>query len=74
MKDKSFTIRTYGRLELASYYYPNVSPTSAWRHLRKDIRLYKGLLERLHQIGYDIHCRSFTPAQVKAIVDCIGEP
>lgn len=32
------------------------------------------LSERLGALGYDGHTRSFTPAQVRLIVEALGEP
>lgn len=67
-------IREYGRMELAQEYSPDIQPESAWRKLRKWINLNRELSERLQALGYDGSSRSFTPAQVKAIVELIGEP
>lgn len=67
-------IREYGRMELAQIYSPDIQPESAWRKLRKWITINRQLSERLQSLGYDGSSRSFTPAQVKAIVELIGEP
>jgi hypothetical protein len=71
---EEFRIREYGRMELAQLYCPGIAPESAWRKLKSWIALSPGLAERLRTLGYDGHTRSFTPAQVKEIVDIIGEP
>lgn len=69
-----FTVREYGRMELAQLYCPGIAPESAWKKLRRWIALHPGLPERLAALGYDGHTRSFTPAQVQAIIDAIGRP
>lgn len=70
----AFRIHAYGRMELSMLYSPHVSPETAWRRLKRSIHRYPGLLDALRAIGYTPKCRSFTSAQVKKIVECIGEP
>ena len=67
-------IREYGRTELAQVYSPDITPEAAWRKLRNWIALFPGLTDRLSDVGYTPQCRSFTPVQVKIIVESIGEP
>lgn len=74
MDNGTFKLREYGRMELAQAYCPDIAPESAWKKLRSWIELSPGLAERLRALGYDGHTRSFTPAQVRLIVDAIGEP
>ena len=69
-----FRIQEYGRTELAQLYCPDIAPESAWKKLKSWIALHPGLPERLQSLGYNGHTRSFTPAQVEAIVHDIGEP
>ena len=69
-----FQIREYGRAELAQAYSPNIAPMSAWKRLKTWIGRFPGLEERLRQVGYDGNQRNFTPQQVQAIVDALGEP
>lgn len=69
-----FRIKSYGRTELALLYCPTVTPDSAYRKLRAWIKLYPHLSERLEQLGSNPRCRSYTPAQVRAIVEALGEP
>lgn len=71
---QSFTLREYGRSELASCYSPGISPLSAWKKLKSWISHSPGLDDRLAQAGYDRRQRTFTPRQVSLIVDAIGEP
>lgn len=74
MNNKNFKVREYGRMELAQLYCPDIAPESAWKKLKKWIDLNPGLADRLRAVGYDSHTRSFTPAQVRLIVEAIGEP
>ena len=75
MKNKNiFTVKEYGRTELAVYYCPCISPESAWRKLRRWMKLCPGLPEKLAASGYDGRQRSFTPAQVSIIIEALGEP
>lgn len=69
-----FRIKAYGRTELALLYNDRVAPETAWRKLRSWIRKFPGLLEKLTALGYHRNQRSFTPAEVRAIVDALGEP
>ena len=69
-----FRIKEYGRTELASLYCPGISPHSAWGKLRRWLSLVPGLTARLAAAGYDGRQRSLTPAQVRLIVEALGEP
>lgn len=71
---KTFCIRKYGRTELAQLYCPDITPAAAWRNMRQWIRCFPGLEESLAEHGYTRRCRSFTPAQVRLIVEALGEP
>ena len=74
MKNDTFHIRSYGRAELAQAYSPDLSPMAAWRRLCQWIDRYPGLADRLRTLGYRTGQRSWTPAQVEAIVGALGEP
>lgn len=69
-----FKIREYGRMELAGMYCHSILPESAWKKFKRWMVLYPGLMEQLTAIGYTDHSRSFTPAQVRLIVEALGEP
>lgn len=69
-----FSLRAYGRTELAQAYCPQLSPGAAWQKLSMWINLYPGLPERLKAIGYSPRQRVFTPRQVAMIVEALGEP
>ena len=73
MENKS-TIRTYGRTELAQLYSPYITPDAAWRRLRRWIAFNKSLTKKLAASGYIPTQRVFTPAQVKLIMDELGDP
>lgn len=74
MTNEPFRTREYGRTELAQAYCPDIAPESAWKKFRRWMRLFPGLEERLAAIGYTPRSRSFTPAQVRMIVEALGEP
>ena len=61
-------------MELAQMYCHTVLPESAWRKFKRWMQLYPGLMQRLTAIGYTDHSSSFTPAQVRLIVEALGEP
>ena len=73
-KQGDFTIRAYGRTELAEMYLPHLSPNRAWRKLQDWIGVAQGLEQRLAQLGYRKSQRMWTPRQVRAIVEALGEP
>lgn len=64
-----FTIRSYGRTELAQLYAPHLQPFSAYRKLMSWIRLNPTLRPLANQKQ-----RCFTPAQVAKIIEVLGEP
>ena len=67
-------IRTYGKGELAQLYCPNITTAAARKKLMQWINLYPNLMDALHQAGFSDAIRSFTPAQVRLIVEALGEP
>ena len=69
-----FKIRTYGRMELAQLYNPGMTGYSAYRKLMQWIAHSPRLAARLEELGYDPHRRTFTPLEVRAIVEMLGEP
>ena len=69
-----FKIRAYGRMELAQLYSPELTDIAAYRKMKKWISLCPGLLQRLYDLGYESKRRSFTPLEVRVIVDALGEP
>ena len=67
-------IRSYGRTELAQLYNPCLTPKAAYRKLVGWIDHYPGLAVRLAELGKLPGSRSYTPAQVREIVEALGEP
>lgn len=72
--DQNFQIRSYGKSELASIYLPGITPDSACKTLRRWIDKYPGLSENLIATGLSATDRRYTPAQVRLIVEALGEP
>lgn len=73
MNKDCFIIRAYGRSELAQLYLPNILKQSAWRVFKKWLMKFPGLWARLEEMGAWSR-RIFTPAEVRLIVEAIGEP
>lgn len=71
---EQFEIRSYGIGELASCYNPHISVGAARRKLMTWIHLQPALVQALADTGFSSKVRSFTPGQVRLIVDAIGEP
>ena len=61
----------FGRL--ANLYYPNVSAKMASRLFRNELRLTRGLLQALLEVGYNEKQRVLTPRQVRIIESFLGE-
>ena len=70
-KQTDFRFRSYGRTELALLYNPCLTPKAAYRKLVGWIDHYPGLAVRLAELPGS---RSYTPAQVREIVEALGEP
>lgn len=72
--ERTFKIRSYGRMELALAYCPTLCGMAAYRKLESWIDRYPGLRQQLRDVGYSARRRSYTPVEVKLIVEAIGEP
>ena len=70
----NFIIRAYSKKELALMYFPDSSPRTAVSHLMSWIRRCTQLWQQLQATGYETTCKTFTPRQVRAIVEQLGEP
>ena len=70
----TFQIRSYGIGELARCYAPNITAGATRRKLMYWISLQPALVDALHASGFSQKVRSFTPAQVRLIVEALGEP
>ena len=62
------------KLDLATAYFPTVSPRSALRLLRRELRHNQALWDELSRAGYHPTQQRFTPLQVCIIYRYIGEP
>ena len=69
-----FIIRAYTKKELALLYFPDSLPRTAVNHLMAWIHQSKHLWAELQSTGYQPTSKAFTPRQVKAIVEQLGEP
>ena len=74
MNMEEFIIRTYTKKELALMYFPKSNPRTAVNHLMAWIHQCDPLWEELLAMGYHKLSKAFTPKQVKAIIDYLGEP
>lgn len=72
--EENFKIRTYSFGELAKLYFPNVANKSATKQLRIWLNINTKLSQRLLDSGYITKQRIITPAQVKIIIEELGEP
>lgn len=72
--EKKFKVRSYGKSELAALYLPDISPKSAADTMKKWIEKAPGLTESLAATGVKPMDKKYTPAQVRLIVEALGEP
>lgn len=71
---ENFTIRAYTKKELALLYFPDSTPGTAVKHLMVTIRRNDMLWDELQAMGYYNRRKTFTPREVRAIVDWLGAP
>lgn len=69
MKSERFEIRAYGKSELARLYAPELTEGGARTRLRKWLSVNPRLRHLLKVKGY-----TYTPRQVRRIVEEVGEP
>lgn len=70
----TFIIKAYTKKELALMYFPDSMPRTAVSHLMAWITRCPQLMTQLQASGYQTLNKGFTPRQVKAIVEHLGEP
>ena len=70
----NFAIRAYTKKELALLYFPGSTPGTAVKHLMVTIRRNDMLWDELQAMGYYNRRKTFTPREVRAIVDRLGAP
>lgn len=63
------SLRSFGRMELAQLYFPNILPRSAWQK-------FKSLLEEDPALQHllSLRRRSFLPSEVNIIYQRLGCP
>nr|WP_287573856.1 DUF4248 domain-containing protein [Prevotella sp.] len=71
---EDFIIRSYTKKELALMYFPQSNPRTAVNHLMVWIHRCTPLWDELLQTGYKTTSKEFTPKQVRAIIEQLGEP
>ena len=72
--EEEFKIRAYTKVELACLYNPNMAISGALRTLARWISGSTHLTEELSLLEYNHRNRIYTPRQVRAIVEHLGEP
>ena len=73
--ETTFTIRPYGKTELAlAYTHGVMSPRSSLNWFNREIAQYPGLLDRLKELGYRPYQNTITIAQLRTIILFIGTP
>ncbi|KAA6341933.1 hypothetical protein EZS27_010289 [termite gut metagenome] len=70
----NFRIQAYSKGKLASKYFSDKQPKMAGRLFKKCVDESPGLMERLIATGFKPSNRIYTPAQVRLIVEALGEP
>ncbi len=73
-KSTDFEIRAYSKKELALCYFPDLDTKSAGKRLMRWITRNEELYSKLKKTGYNETFRSFSPRQVKLIVEILGDP
>lgn len=71
---QDFKLRPYTKKEFALMYFPESIPSTAVKHLMAWIRRCTPLWDALQAMGYQKLSKSFTPRQVKLIIEYLGEP
>lgn len=69
MQNETFTIRAYGKSELAMLYFPHLCQESAVKNLRVELKINPRLRHLVNR-----KTRKYWPKQVRMIVEEIGEP
>ena len=69
-----FVFQCYTKKELALMYFPDSLPRTAVNHLMSWIHRCPQLWTELQSTGYSTTSKTFTPRQVRAVVEHLGEP
>ena len=67
-------VRSYPFGDLAQLYYPDHNYDSALRHFREEMHLTRGMWKAMVAEGYKENTKTLTRAQVRTIVQFLGEP
>lgn len=73
-EETEFKCRSYSKSELAQLYSPFTTPKTAVDKLNRWIDHKPGLRQLLTESGLIHSAKCYTPAQVRLIVEGIGEP
>ena len=73
-EEPEFRIRTYKKRDLACLYLPETTPRCAIRTFVRWIRKNEALHEALKALGCHARTRTFTPREVRLIVQTFDEP
>ena len=74
MEREIFSIRCYGKGELARIYFPTLSQQAASRKMRRWICRCKELYHALEESSYSWACKTYSAREVRLIVKYLGEP
>ena len=69
-----FKIKSYPFGELAQMYYPDHNYDSALRLFRREMHDTRGMWQAMQAVGYKEKTKQLTRAQVRTIVQFLGEP
>lgn len=72
--EPAFHCRSYGKAELAQLYLPHIQPASARKAFNEWIAANPYLEQQLCSKGLLPQSKRYTPAQVRLIVEVLGEP
>ncbi len=74
--EDEFVFRVYGKSELAMMYFPESSPLTALRNLKRWMAEEPQIVQGLKELGYGRHLRrkSFSRQEVEVIVKGLGLP
>ncbi|NDV80569.1 DUF4248 domain-containing protein [Bacteroides sp. 51] len=73
-ENNGFVYRSYNKAELARMYVPDRAQRTAMRMFNKWLTHHPPFWKRLQREGITIKTQIFNTAQVRAIVDYLGEP
>ena len=71
---KRFKIQPYRFGDLAQLYYSDHNYDSALRNFREEMHLTRGMWKAMVAEGYNENTKMLTRAQVRTIVQFLGEP